>query len=39
VRQDEQQVTVRVDLAARPWASWLPAVPITTSATVLREPA
>ncbi|MCA0296731.1 MAG: hypothetical protein LCH96_15740 [Actinobacteria bacterium] len=39
IRQDERQVTVRVDLDARPWASWLPAVPLTSSATVLREPA
>lgn len=39
LRQDEDQVTVRVELAARPWVGWLPAVPLVASATVLREPA
>ncbi len=39
VQQNGEQVTVRVELAARPWAAWLPAVPLVTSATVLREPA
>lgn len=39
VRQDEGQVTVRVEIAARPWADWLPAVPLVVSASVLREPA
>lgn len=39
VRQDAGQVRVRVDLAARPWADWLPTVPLTAGATVLREPA
>lgn len=34
-----EQVTVRVDLAARPWLAWLPTVPLSASATVLREPA
>lgn len=38
VRQDGEQVSVRVDLDARPWASWLPVVPLTASASVLREP-
>lgn len=39
VRQDQDEVTVRVELAARPWAAWLPSVPLTASATVLTEPA
>ena len=39
VRQDERVVTVRVDLPARPWAPWLPAIPLTSDASVLREPA
>lgn len=39
LHQDEEQVTVRVELAARPWVGWLPAVPLAASATVLREPA
>lgn len=39
IRQQAEQVTVTVDLAARPWAEWLPSVPMTTSATVIREPA
>lgn len=39
VRQDTQQVTVVVELSARPWAAWLPSVPVTARATVLREPA
>ncbi len=39
VRQDAEQVTVRVELAAQPWAAWLPTVPLSGSATVLREPA
>ena len=38
VRRDGQQVSVRVDLAARPWADWLPTVPLTAGATVVREP-
>ncbi len=32
------QIRVRVELAAQPWVSWLPAIPISASATVLREP-
>jgi hypothetical protein len=39
VRQDGAEVTVRIDLEARPWAAWLPPVPLTASATVVREPA
>ncbi len=39
VRQDAGQVTVVVELAARPWARWLPSVPLSARATVLREPA
>jgi hypothetical protein len=38
VRQQAEQITVTVDLAARPWADWLPSVPLSTSATVIREP-
>ncbi|PKQ21944.1 MAG: hypothetical protein CVT65_15900 [Actinobacteria bacterium HGW-Actinobacteria-5] len=39
LRQDADQVTVVVELAARPWASWLPSVPLSARASVLREPA
>lgn len=39
VRQIGEQVTVRVQLAAQPWTRWLPSVPLTAEATVLREPA
>lgn len=39
VQQDAEQVTVRVELSARPWATWLPTVPLSAKAVVLREPA
>ena len=39
LRQDADQVTVVVELAARPWANWLPSVPLSARASVLREPA
>lgn len=39
VRGDAEQVTVTVELIARPWASWLPAIPVSARAVVLREPA
>lgn len=32
-----REVTVRVDLRARPWAAWLPVVPLSATATVLTE--
>lgn len=32
------QIRVEVLLEARPWASWLPAVPLRADAAVLREP-
>ena len=32
------QVHVRVALNARPWAPWLPGVPLRADATVLEEP-
>ena len=34
---DEVRVEVRLD--ARPWAAWLPAIPVSATATVIREPA
>jgi hypothetical protein len=34
---DEIQVVVVLD--ARPWADWLPSVPLTASATAIAEPA
>lgn len=37
VSRDGRLVTVRVDLAARPWAAWLPTVPLTASAIVMTE--
>ncbi len=39
IRQDAERVTAVIDLAARPWATWLPSVPLSARATVLREPA
>lgn len=39
VRHDGELVTVQVHLAAQPWADWLPAVPLSVSASVVREPA
>lgn len=39
VRGDAEQVTVTVELIARPWASWLPAIPVSARAVALREPA
>jgi hypothetical protein len=39
VRHDGARVRVRVELAARPWADWLPSVPLAVAATVLQEPA
>lgn len=38
VRQQAEQITVTVDLQAQPWADWLPAVPLSAKATVIREP-
>lgn len=38
VRQQADQITVVVRLAAQPWASWLPVVPLQAEATVIREP-
>jgi hypothetical protein len=39
VVHDGARVRVRVDLAARPWADWLPTVPLAASAAVQQEPA
>lgn len=39
ISNDSQLVRVRVDLAARPWADWLPRVPLGATAAVQREPA
>lgn len=33
------EVRVEVRLDARPWAAWLPAIPVSATATVIREPA
>ena len=33
------RVRVEVHLDARPWATWLPTIPLSASATVIREPA
>jgi len=38
VRQESTEIFVTVELAARPWADWLPSVPLSATATVLREP-
>ena len=39
VSRSSGKVTVVVELAAQPWAGWLPSVPLSARATVLREPA
>ena len=39
ITHDGRRVRVRIDLAARPWAEWLPRVPLTAKAAVEREPA
>jgi hypothetical protein len=38
IRHKLEQITVTVDLTAQPWAQWLPSVPLSASATVVREP-
>lgn len=38
VARTGRQVRVVVDLEARPWASWLPAVPLRLWAVTLAEP-
>lgn len=38
VHQRADDITVTVKLAARPWADWLPQVPLQAEATVIREP-
>lgn len=38
VRRKASQITVVVKLSARPWAEWLPSVPLSASATVIPEP-
>ncbi len=37
--QSGAEITVAVDLDARPWAAWLPSLPVHADATVVREPA
>jgi hypothetical protein len=39
IAHDRSRVRVRLELAARPWAAWLPTVPLTVSAAVEQEPA
>jgi hypothetical protein len=39
VRRQAGRVVVQVDLAARPWAEWLPSLPLHAEATVIAEPA
>lgn len=38
VRQKATEIFVTVEIAAQPWADWLPSVPLSATATVLREP-
>lgn len=38
VRRVEGRVVVQVDLAAHPWAEWLPSIPLHAEATVIAEP-
>jgi hypothetical protein len=39
ISHDAGRIRVLVELAARPWATWLPAVPLTAGAAVEQEPA
>jgi type II secretory pathway component PulK len=39
LRHDQDRIEVTVTLEARPWASWLPSVPLAAAATVIAEPA
>jgi hypothetical protein len=39
ISHDGGRIRVRVELAARPWAEWLPAVSLTAGAAVEQEPA
>jgi hypothetical protein len=39
ISRDGELVRVRVELAARPWAEWLPSVPLSARASVQQEPA
>lgn len=38
IKHDGDLVRVRVELLARPWTDWLPAVPLHAAAVVLQEP-
>lgn len=38
VRHTGPRVVVTVRLAARPWLSWLPSVPLSATAVVIEEP-
>jgi hypothetical protein len=39
ISHDAGRIRVRVELAARPWAEWLPAVPLSARSAVEQEPA
>jgi hypothetical protein len=39
IRRGDGRVVVIVELAAHPWAAWLPQVPLHAEATVIAEPA
>lgn len=39
ITHDGDRVRVRIELAARPWAEWLPTVPLTATAAAEQEPA
>jgi len=39
ISNNGELVRVRIDLAARPWADWLPTVPLGATAAVQQEPA
>ncbi|MFZ0529061.1 MAG: TadE family type IV pilus minor pilin [Propionicimonas sp.] len=38
IEQDGRKVLVTVALDARPWARWLPSLPLVAAAAVIREP-
>jgi hypothetical protein len=38
IRRANDEIRVVVDLEARPWAAWLPAIPLAASAMAIAEP-
>jgi len=38
IGRERDEIHIVVTLEARPWAAWLPSVPLTASATAIAEP-